>query len=101
MARNMEENVYITIAFSRNASTWQNLRQEAADLDISVAHLIKVLLADRALALQGHGKHLWFPRESTKREAIPASLAGESQLQQEDQISRRAAVASAAQYWTT
>lgn len=101
MARNVEENVYITIAFSRGSTTWNDLQREATDLDISVAHLIKVLLADRTLALQGHGKHLWFPRESTKEQPVTTSLAQPEQRshrQQEGQISRSAA-ASAAQYW--
>ncbi len=102
MARNVEENVYITIAFARDSTTWNDLQREATDLDISVAHLIKVLLADRVLALQGHGKHLWFPRESTKGRPGTAPLAVReegSQSQREGQISRRTAAASAAQYW--
>lgn len=101
MARNVEENVYVTIAFSRDSTTWHDLQREATDLDISVAHLIKVLLADRALALQGHGKHLWFPRGSIKGQPGAAPLAQSeqgSQPQMKSQISRSAA-ASAAQYW--
>jgi hypothetical protein len=98
MARNVEENVYVTIAFSRDSTTWKDLRREANELDISVAHLIKILLADRILALQGHGKHLWFPRESTPAQP-GATLEQRSQPQREGQISRRAAAASAAQYW--
>lgn len=102
MARNVEENVYVTIAFSRDSATWHDLQREATDLDISVAHLIKVLLADRTLALQGHGKCLWFPRESAKGQSGASTLAQPEQRshrQQEGQISRSAAAASAAQYW--
>lgn len=102
MARNVEENVYTTIAFSRDSITWNGLQHEAADLDISVAHLIKLLLADRVLALQGHGKHLWFPRESGKGQpgTVPTTQQKPGlQTQQEGQISRHAAAASAAQYW--
>lgn len=103
MARNVEENVYVTIAFSRDSIAWNGLQREAADLDISVAHLIKVLLADRVLALQGHGKHLWFPRESGKEQPGTTPMGGqpeqEPQTQREEQISRHAAAASAAQYW--
>ncbi len=101
MARNVEENVYVTIAFSRDSATWKDLRREAADLDISVAHLIKVLLADRTLVLQGHGKHLWFPQESSKGQlgASPLAYPEPVSQPQEAKISRRAAVASAAQYW--
>ncbi|HET8845517.1 MAG TPA: hypothetical protein VFN35_28875 [Ktedonobacteraceae bacterium] len=100
MARNAEENVYITIAFSRDSVTWQDLRREATDLDLSVAHLIKVLLADRTLALQGHGKQLWFPRESIRGSSgtvSPVQPEQRAHVQQEVQTSRRAA--SAAQYW--
>ncbi|HEU5381839.1 MAG TPA: hypothetical protein VFV38_40985, partial [Ktedonobacteraceae bacterium] len=70
--------------------------------DISVAHLIKVLLADRILALQGHGKHLWFPRESAKEQPGAASLVRQEEAlrqQREERPFRRAAAASAAQYW--
>lgn len=102
MARNVEENVYVTIAFSRDSTVWHDLQREAMALDISVAHLMKVLLADRILALQGHGKQLWFPRESTKGLPGAAPLTQPEQVskpQQEGQIPRRAAAASAAQYW--
>ena len=101
MSRNVEENVYVTIAFSRDSTTWNGLQREATDLDISVAHLIKVLLADRTLALQGHGKHLWFPRENAKGQpgvVSPAQPELGAQPQHVGQISRSAA-ASAAQYW--
>jgi hypothetical protein len=102
MARNVEENVYVTIAFSRDSSTWNNLQREATDLDISVAHLIKVLLSDRVLALQGHGKNLWFPREGTKGPSGTAPMGEPDQrspTQRDEQISRHNAAASAAHYW--
>ncbi|SRR6266567_4677009 len=96
MSRNVEENVYVTIAFARGSETWQDLRREASDLDISVAHLIKVLLGDRTQALQGHGKHLWFPRgQGVSTPASPPEHA----LQTEEGKSSRRAAASAAQYW--
>lgn len=102
MARNIEENVYVTIAFSRDSIAWKSLQREAADLDISIAHLIKVLLADRTLAFQGHGKHVWFPREGMKGQPdVPPPSVPEREPRpgKENQISRRAAAASAAQYW--
>jgi len=100
MSRNVEENVYVTIAFARDSETWQDLRREASDLDISVAHLIKVLLGDRTQALQGHGKHLWFPRAGAPGQAAstPVSLP-EQALQAEEGKSSRRAAASAALYW--
>ncbi len=100
MSRNVEENVYVTIAFSRDSATWKDLRHEATDLDISVAHLIKVLLADRALALQGHGKHLWFPRGGVQGQSITASAPQPEPVSpSEEKTSRRSAAASAALYW--
>ena len=96
MSRNVEENVYITIAFARDSETWQDLRREASDLDISVAHLIKVLLGDRTQALQGHGKHVWFPRGQAV--SSPVSLPEQASQAEEGKSSRRAA-ASAALYW--
>ena len=100
MSRNVEENVYVTIAFARDSETWQDLRREASDLDISVAHLIKVLLGDRTRALQGHGKHLWFPRAGAPGQAAstPVSLPEQALQAEEGKSSRRAAV-SAALYW--
>ncbi len=100
MSRNVEENVYVTIAFARDSETWKDLRREAMDLDISVAHLIKVLLGDRTQALRRQGKHLWFPRGGTPGQAVSTSVSQPEQALQtgERQSSRRAA-ASAALYW--
>src|ERR1700730_14870133 len=100
MSRNVEENVYVTIAFARDSETWQDLQREATDLDISVAHLIKALLGDRPQALQVHGKHLGFPRGAVPGQAAstPVSLP-EHALQTEEGKSSRRAAASAAQYW--
>lgn len=101
MSRNVEENVYVTIAFARGSETWKGLQREAADLDISVAHLIKVLLGDRAQALQGHGKHLWFPRGGTPGQTVSTPVSPpEHALRTEERQSSRRAAASAAQYWT-
>lgn len=102
MPRNAEENVYVTIAFSRNSSTWRQLQQEAAGLDISVAHLIKVLLADRTAALEGQGKQLWFPREvpQVRLQSSPLPRTEPPPIAVEQDVSRRAAAAaSAASYW--
>ena len=102
MPRNVEENVYVTIGFTRCSPTWQRLQSEAKDLDISIPHLIKVLLADRTVALEGHGKHLWFPREvlahpTAQTVSRPLTTASSSP---EDSATRRAtAAAAAADYW--
>ena len=102
MARNVEENVYVTIAFARVSSVWKQLQREATDLDISVAYLIKVLLADRAAAMAGHGKQFWFPRDQVTAQpsALPLLHTEPSPQPEEDEASRRAAAAaSAASYW--
>jgi hypothetical protein len=102
MPRNVIENVYVTIAFSRDSLVWQRLLRESDELDISIAHLIKVLLADRAVALEGHGKHIWFPREMSAARLLPVvpqpSLTPSPQA--EDTASMRlTAAAAAANYW--
>lgn len=102
MPRNVEENVYITLGFARSSLTWQRLQHEAKELDISVPHYIKVLLADRTAALEGHGKHLWFPRAmqipQVKPDAPPSVSVPETAV--EGDSSRRAtAAAAAANYW--
>jgi len=102
MPRNVEENIYITLGFARSSPTWQRLQCEARELDISVPHYIKVLLADRTAALEGHGKHLWFPREmhatQVQSATLPAAPVPEPAV--EDDSSRRAtAAAAAANYW--
>lgn len=102
MARNIEENVYVTLGFARGSTTWQCLQREARELDISVPHYIKVLLADRMAALEGHGKHPWFPRAvhitQVESESLPATPVPEPTV--EDDSSRRAtAAAAAANYW--
>jgi hypothetical protein len=103
MARNGEENVYITLGFARCSATWQRLQREAKELDISVPHLIKVLLADRTAALEGEGKQLWFPREmqvprTAQAVCEPATTASPPAG---DPASRRAmaAAAAAADFW--
>ena len=102
MARNVIENVYVTIAFARDSIAWQRLQREADELDISIAHLIKALLADRAVALEGHGKHLWFPREVDTARSLPlahqpSSTPG-SQVEDTAPI-RLTSAAAAANYW--
>lgn len=102
MPRNVEENVYITIGFARESPTWQRLQREARDLDISVPHLIKVLLADRTVALEGHGKHLWFPRGTQVRQkqwADPPSSATSAPTVEGGASGRETAAAAAANYW--
>jgi hypothetical protein len=102
MPRNVEENVYVTIGFARHSPTWQRLQREAEGLDISVPHLVKVLLADRTAALEGHGKHLWFPREAHAARALQAASGPPAILSPavEDAPSRRAtAAAAAADHW--
>jgi hypothetical protein len=101
MPRNVEENVYITIGFARESPTWQRLQREARDLDISVPHLIKVLLADRTIALEGHGKHLWFPRGMQARQkqlADPSSTMSAHSVEGAVR-GRETAAAAAANYW--
>ncbi len=102
MPRNVEENVYITIALARTSATWERLQSEAIALDISVASLIKVLLADRTAALEGHGKHLWFPREISEartRPTQPSSAASLPHPMGDDSFRRAAAAQAAASYW--
>ncbi len=102
MARNVEENVYVTIGFARASPIWQRLQHEARELDISVPHLIKALLADRAAALEGHSKHLWFPREMqpTLTQTAQEKPPFVSELAVEDDTSRRSTTAAAAaNYW--
>jgi len=102
MPRNVEENVYLTIGFTRNSPTWQRLQSEARTLDISITHLIKVLLADRAAVLDGHGKHLWFPRGMPSPDKQPTTFLADpaSASAVEDGDSRReTAAAAAANYW--
>lgn len=102
MPRNVEENMYITIGFARDSPTWQRLQHEARELDISVPHLIKMLLADRTAALEGHGKHLWFPREmqSPQKHSTTLPAAPVPKPPVADDSSRRAtAAAAAANYW--
>ncbi len=102
MPRNIEENIYVTIGFARASPTWQRLLSEADELDISVPHLMKVLLADRTAALEGHGKHLWFPREmqSPPKQSTLLPTAPVLESPDESASSRRAtAAAAAANYW--
>jgi hypothetical protein len=102
MPRNVEQNVYVTIAFARDSFVLQRLEREAAELDISVAHLIKMLLADREAVLGGHGKHLWFPREINAEPALPLvpQISTTLSLPKEDTASKRLTTAeAAASYW--
>jgi hypothetical protein len=102
MPRNVEENVYVTIAFARDSLVLQRLQREAAELDISVAHLMKMLLADRSAVLEGHGKHLWFPREINAERALPvvSQTSTALSLPTEDTASKRlTTAAAAASYW--
>ena len=102
MPRNIEENIYITIGFHRHLVPWLRLQREADDLDISVPHLIKLLLADRAAVLDGHGKDLWFPHGEQSVQVSPAAFPSVSlpPTTAEDDASRRAlAAAAAANYW--
>jgi hypothetical protein len=98
MPRNAEENIYVTIGFACDSPAWQRLQREARELDISVPHLIKVLLADRAAALEGHGKHLWFPREmqSLQKQSATLHAAPVPKPPVADHSSRRATAAAAA-----
>ncbi|HYU71575.1 MAG TPA: hypothetical protein VEL31_02750 [Ktedonobacteraceae bacterium] len=102
MPRNIEENIYITIAFYRHSPTWIRLQREAGDLDISVAHFVKLLLVDRAAALAGHGRDLWFPRDMRGGQG-PAAASSPTTMPPsaaEDDASRRViAAAAAANYW--
>ncbi len=102
MPRNVEENVYVTIGFTRRSPTWQRLQSEAKDLDISVPHLIKVLLADRAAALEGHGKHLWFAREVSAHSTahtVSLPITQTSPPAGDPATKRATAAAAAADYW--
>src|SRR6266571_4466521 len=98
MPRNIEENIYITIGFHRHSAPWLRLQREAEDLDISVPHLIKLLLADRAAVLDGHGKDLWFPRgaQSVQTSSTAMVLPPIPQPPIEDDASRRVLAAAAA-----
>jgi hypothetical protein len=101
MPRNSEENVYVTIGFPHRSGSWQRLQQEANELDISVAYLIKVLLADRAAALEGHSRHLWFPREfaAQTQPALPPPSSAPQAAVGDDASRRVSAAAAAANYW--
>jgi hypothetical protein len=102
MPRNVEENIYVTIGFARDSPAWQRLQREARELDISVPHLIKALLADRTAALEGHGKHLWFPRkmQAPQRQMATLPAVPVPTPPVADDSSRRAtAAAAAANYW--
>jgi hypothetical protein len=103
MPRNPEKNVYVTIAFARTSPTLEHLQREATDMGISVANLIKVLLADRTTALGGRDKQRWLPREATTVQP-PSALPDErakvpSQAITDDASRRAASAASAASYW--
>ena len=102
MPRNIEENIYITMGFHRHSTVLLHLQREADGLDISVPHLIKLLLADRAAVLEGHGKDLWFPREKQGDQVpqgafLPAPSAEPSI--EDDGSDRAMAAAAAAKYW--
>ena len=102
MPRNAKENIYVTLGFARRSPTWQRLQSEATELGVSVPHLIKVLLADRAAALEGYGKHLWFPREMHPIQAPSATLPsspGSKPAAEYDPSWRATAAAAAASYW--
>jgi hypothetical protein len=102
MPRNAEKNVYITIAFARTSPTLEHLQREATDMGISVANLIKVLLADRTAALEGQDKQRWFPHEgiTAQQSLVPLEKTEISPPPVEDGTARRAAAAaSAANYW--
>ena len=103
MPRNPAKNVYVTIAFARTSPTLEHLQREAVDMDISVADLIKVLLADRTATSEGRGKQRWLPREEMMVQppsALPDERAKVSSQTVTDDASRRAAsAASAANYW--
>lgn len=103
MPRNPEKNVYVTIAFARTSPTLEHLHREATDMGISVADLIKVLLADRTATLKGQNKQRWLPREETTVQPPPALPDERAELSPQtvaDDASRRAAsAASAASYW--
>ena len=103
MPRNPEKNVYVTIAFARTSPTMEQLQQEAADMGISVADLIKVLLSDRTAALKEQDKQRWLSREETTGRstiALPDERTALSPQTIADDASRRtASAASAASYW--
>lgn len=103
MPRNPEKNVYVTIAFARTSPTLEQLQREATDMGISVANLIKVLLADRTAALRGQDKQHWLPQEETTGNPSPAlpdeKAALFPQTVADDASRRTASAASAASYW--
>lgn len=102
MPRNVAENVYVTIGFARSSPTWQRLQSEADELDISVAHLIKALLADRTVALTDHSKYLWFPRAMDCAHLLPITPQPSStpgSLAEDTTSKLLSAAATAANYW--
>ncbi|HEU5374676.1 MAG TPA: hypothetical protein VFV38_04480 [Ktedonobacteraceae bacterium] len=103
MPRNPEKNVYVTIAFARTSPTLEQLQREATDMGISVADLIKVLLADRTAALKGQDKQRWLFQEETTGHPLPAlpdeRAALSPQTVADDASRRTASAASAASYW--
>lgn len=78
------------------------LAMAGIDLGGSIAHLIKLLLADKAAALDGHGKDLWFPHESrrTQGSSTAALVPPIPPPNVEDDATRRAmAATAAANFW--
>ena len=100
MPRNPEKNVYITIAFARTSPTLEHLQREAVGMDISVADLIKVLLADWAAALNGRGsQHRLLREEPIAQQSVRYEGTNLRQVVEDDVSRRAAAAASAASYW--
>ncbi|GHO73969.1 hypothetical protein KSD_17400 [Ktedonobacter sp. SOSP1-85] len=103
MPRNPEKNVYVTIAFARTSPTLKYLQREAKDMSISVADLIKVLLADRTAALKGQDKQLWLPRKEMTTQSLPSLPHEKTEIVPQtvttDAPRRAASAASAANYW--
>lgn len=99
MPRNPEKNVYVTIAFARTSPTLEHLQREATDMSISVADLIKVLLADRTAALKGQDRQRGLPREEMTPQPSSAPQELFPQVVADDASRRATSAASAASYW--
>ena len=100
MPRNPEKNVYITIAFARTSPTLEHLQDEATDMGITVADLIKVLLADWTATRNGRDSRPRFQQEEpTAQQSVVQEDINLPQVVEDDASRRASAAASAASYW--
>ena len=100
MPRNPGKNVYVTIAFARTSPILEMLQREATEMSISIADVIKVLLAERVEAPQRQDKQQDLSGKDTPIQPL-LTLPDEkiSQTVTDEASKRAASAASAASYW--